>query len=75
MATTTEIAPVAARFAAVERSFDGFSAALRQALAAYRTYRRTLAELRTLDARSRADIGMDGLTPEAVARAAVFGAN
>ena len=73
MATTTHIAPIAAGFAGVERSFDGFLAAARQALAAYRTYRRTLDELRTLDTRSRADIGMEGLTPEAFARAAVFG--
>ncbi|PJN94394.1 hypothetical protein CNY89_14795 [Amaricoccus sp. HAR-UPW-R2A-40] len=62
-----------ARFADAERSFDGFLAALRQKLAAYQTYRRTLGELRALDARSRADIGMDDLAPEVFARAAVYG--
>lgn len=74
MATTTELAPLAARFADAERSFDGIFAALRAMLADYRTYRRTLDELRALDARSRADIGMQDLAPEAIARAAVFGA-
>ena len=75
MATTTHIGTHDARFADAERSFDGFLAALRQKLAAYQTYRRTLGELRALDARSRADIGMDDLAPEVFARAAVYGSN
>lgn len=75
MATTTRIGSHDARFADKERSFDGFLAALRQRLAAYRTQRRTLAALRSLDARARADIGMHDTAPEDFARAAVHGSN
>ena len=58
-------------FGDAERTVAAKAAGLRQALARYIEYRRTLSELRALSLRQREDIGFAGLDMTDVARSAM----
>lgn len=73
--TTAMLAPFrAGTFQPRERTTDGFLAKAAAKFATFLEYRRTVDALGVLDARQRADIGLEGCDLKSVARAAAFGA-
>lgn len=58
-------------FSDAEQTININVAGLRRRLGEYRTYRRTLAELRALSIRQREDLGFAGLDMADIARAAM----
>lgn len=65
---------VYADFGRADAVTSGVAARLRQVFADYRLYRKTLAELESLNDRELADLGISRLSIREIARESVYGA-